>query len=448
MPLPAEWTATTLADAVRRGTATPRELTVEALRRIDKYDGDLNAFQLVRRERALAEAEQVDVTPELPLAGVPIAIKDNVDVAGEPTRDGSLSTSEAPRETDHEVVRRLRAAGAVVVGKTRVPELCVFGATDSPFGITRNPWDRARTPGGSSGGSAAAVASAMVPVAHGNDGMGSVRIPAACCGLVGIKPGAGLVPAGLGANDWYGLAENGVLATTAADAGLVLSVLAGRPELADVAHVEPLRVAVSTNSPLVGLTVDHEFVRAARQAGELLSMAGHHASAARMPYTTRFGMAAIARWTAGTDDDAELGDRARLQPSIRRHAAVGRLAKKRGLPRNDARERWRAHLQPFFDKHDVVVTPGLARPPLPAVRWGERGWLRNVNSNARTAPFQNAWNLAGYPAIVVPMGLHSTGVPLSVQIAAPYGREATLLGLVRQLEQQAPWPRHAPGFDG
>ena len=213
---------------------------------------------------------------------------------------------------------------------------------------------------------------------------------------------------------------------------------------------ETAKLLVTTYQPGELVTGDEraEVPANYRQAGELLSMAGHHASAARMPYTTRFGMAAIARWTAGTDDDAELGDRARLQPSIRRHAAVGRLAKKRGLPRNDARERWRAHLQPFFDKHDVVVTPGLARPPLPAVRWGERGWLRNVNSNARTAPFQNAWNLAGYPAIVVPMGLHSTGVPLSVQIAAPYGREATLLGLVRQLEQQAPWPRHAPGFDG
>jgi amidase len=267
--------------------------------------------------------------------------------------------------------------------------------------------------------------------------------------LVGVKPGAGLVPAGIGADDWYGMAENGVLATTVADAALVLSVLADRPELAEVApHVASLRVAVSTNSPLVGISVDRQYLRAARQAGELLTSAGHHVVRARMPYTTRFGLAAIARWTAGTHDDADLGDRSQLQASIRRHAAIGKLAKKRGLPGNDARERWRAHLHPFFDTHDVVVTPGLARPPLPAVRWGERSWLRNVNSNARYAPFQNAWNLAGYPAIVVPMGLHSSGVPLSVQLAAPHGQEATLLALARQLEEQAPWPRHAPGFDG
>src|SRR4029077_9416607 len=131
---------------------------------------------------------------------------------------------------------------------------------------------------------------------------------------------------------------------------------------------------LSLNSPLVGVTVDRQFVRAARQAGELLTSSGHHVSTVRMPYTTRFGLAAIARWTAGTDDDADLGDRAQLQASIRRHAAIGRLAKKRGLPRNDARERWRAHLHPFFDQYDVVVTPAWARPPLPAVRWGERSW--------------------------------------------------------------------------
>jgi amidase len=448
MAVPVEWTATALADAVSRGVVTPRELAVESLRRIDAYDGQLSAFQLVRADRALGEADRVNVAAGLPLAGVPVAIKDNVDVAGEPTRDGSLSTSEQARITDHEVVRRLRAAGAVVVGKTAVPELCVFAATDSQFGVTRNPWQPARSPGGSSGGSAAAVASGMVPVAHGNDGMGSVRIPAACCGLVGIKPGAGVVPSDLGANGWYGMAENGVLATTVADAALVLSVLAAQPDLAHVTTpLDPLRVAVSTNSPLVGVRVDREYLHAVQQAAELLRSAGHQVSTARMPYTTRFGMTAIIRWTAGADDDADLGDRAKLQPSIRRHAAVGRLMKRRSWPRNDARERWRAQLYPFFERYDVVVTPGLARPPLPALRWGERGWLRNVNANARYAPFQNAWNLAGYPAIVVPMGMHSCGVPLSVHIAAPYGGEATLLALARQLEQAAPWPRRAPGFD-
>src|SRR3954454_9548494 len=383
MAVPMEWTATSIAAAVRRGETTARDAVEAALDRIDKRDPDLGAFQLVRRERALAEADQLGAAADLPLAGVPIAIKDNVDVAGEPTRDGSLSTSDQAQPADHEVVRRLRAAGAIVVGKTRVPELCVFGATDSPFGVTRNPWQRDRTPGGSSGGSAAAVAAGMVPAAHGNDGMGSVRIPASCCGLVGIKPGAGLVPVDLGANGWDGMAENGPVAATVPDAALLLSVMAQRPALANVEPPAQLRVAVATNSPLVGLTVDKQYAAAARRAGQLLSAAGHQLSTVRLPYSTRFGLAAISRWTAGTDDDAALGDRSKLQPSIRRHAAVGRLAKRRGWPANDARDRWRAHLQPFFDRYDVVITPALARPPIASVRWGERSWLRNLNANAR-----------------------------------------------------------------
>lgn len=198
-------TATDIAEAVRSGARTASAVTEDALDRIAQRDSTIGAFQVVRAERVLAEADAVDARTDrhtLPLAGVPIAIKDNVPVRGEPMRDGSRGSHRGPQPADHEVVTRLRAAGAVVVGITRVPELCVFGATDSAFGRTRNPWDPSRTPGGSSGGSAAAVAAGMVPLAHGNDGMGSIRIPAACCGLVGLKPGLGVVPAELGESSW------------------------------------------------------------------------------------------------------------------------------------------------------------------------------------------------------------------------------------------------------
>src|SRR6478609_4230112 len=194
-------TVTTIAAAVRAGDLTARAATQAALARIAERDAAIGAFQVVRSDAALREADAVDQRTDrfsLPLAGVPIAVKDNVAVSGEPMRIGSAGTDETPSEFDHEIVRRLRRAGAVVVGLTRVPELCVFGATDSVFGITRNPWNLERTPGGSSGGSAAAVAAGMVPVGHANDGMGSIRIPAACCGLVGLKPGSGVVPAGIG----------------------------------------------------------------------------------------------------------------------------------------------------------------------------------------------------------------------------------------------------------
>jgi len=199
-------TAAEIAAAVRTGKLTARTATEHALERIEQRDGRIGAFQEVRVFKSLHEADAIDARQDketLPLAGVPIPIKDNVPVAGEPMRIGSSGSDPAPQQADHEIVRRLREAGAVLVGLTRVPELCVFGATDSDFGITRNPWDLGRTPGGSSGGSAAAVASGMVPAAHGNDGMGSIRIPAACCGLVGIKPGLGVVPAELGNGSWF-----------------------------------------------------------------------------------------------------------------------------------------------------------------------------------------------------------------------------------------------------
>jgi amidase len=272
-------TAVETVAAVRAGTTTARAATEAALARIAAVEGLLGAFQVVRGEKALAEADALDGRrdlAELPLAGLPVAVKDNLPVAGEPMRDGSAGSDPAPQEHDHEVVRRLRAAGAVVVGTTRVPELCVFGATDSVFGVTRNPWDPSRTSGGSSGGSAAAVAGGTVAVASGNDGMGSIRIPAACCGLFGIKPGHGVVPADLGNGSWFGMAENGPLATTVADAALVLSVLAGRPELADVGQpATPLRIAVSTRSPVVGTRVDPAYVDAALRTGDALSGAGH-----------------------------------------------------------------------------------------------------------------------------------------------------------------------------
>src|SRR6476469_7990057 len=260
-------TAVGIAAAVRAGELTARAAVEAALARIADRDGPIGAFQVVRTESALREADVVDQRADrfsLPLAGVPIPVKDNVAVSGEPMRIGSEGTDPTPHEFDHEIVRRLRRAGAVVVGLTRVPELCVYGATDSVFGITRNPWNLERTPGGSSGGAAAAVAAGMIAAAHGNDGMGSIRIPAACCGLVGIKPGLGAVPSGLGNGSWFDMAENGPLATTVADCAVLLSVLAGRADLAEVGEPGPLRIAVSSRNPIQGFPVDRSWTEAAR----------------------------------------------------------------------------------------------------------------------------------------------------------------------------------------
>src|SRR3954469_13624580 len=221
-------TAREIARAVRRGDTSATAVVADHLDSIRAYDRIIGAFREVRGSAAIAEAEIVDDQPDLAnlaLAGVPVAVKENLPVAGLATWNGSSAARGPVAERDHEVVRRLRGAGAVVVGVTRMPELGLWGTTDGPPEPTRNPWALDRTPGGSSGGSAAAVAAGLVPIAQGNDGLGSVRIPAACCGLVGLKPGRGVIPCDLGLDGWLGLTENGVLATTVADATLGFSVM-------------------------------------------------------------------------------------------------------------------------------------------------------------------------------------------------------------------------------
>lgn len=451
MPAPSPDTAVgtvvDLAAAVRSGRTTARAATEAALARIAERDVALAAFQVIRAEAALREADAVDRRTDrfsLPLAGVPIAIKDNVAVSGEPTRIGSAASDAAPAEFDHEIVRRLRRAGAVVVGLTRVPELCVFGTTDSVFGITRNPWNHDHTPGGSSGGSAAAVASGMVPAAHGNDGMGSIRIPAACCGLVGIKPGLGLVPSGLGEGAWFAMAENGPLATTVADAALLLSVMAARPDLAEPPEVPAQRVAVSVRNPLQGLPVDRSWAEAARAAAGVLREAGHTVRQANPPYGQRTGMSALVRWMAGTAADARtLAHPERMARRTRRHAASGRLLLRAGLPKDKGRAIWQRRAGEFFADHDVLITPALAQSPPRSIAWAQRGWLANVWSNARYAPFAAPWNLAGWPAMTVPTGLGPDGLPRAVQLVCRPGGEATLLGLAAVLERMRPWRRTA-----
>lgn len=438
-------TATEIAAAVRAGRLSARQAGEDVLARIENADSRINAFQEVRTFAALADA--VDARPDradLPLAGVPVAIKDNVPVAGEPMRDGSTGSDPAPQPTDHEVVRRLRNAGAIVVALTRVPELCVYGTTDSAFGITRNPWDLDRTPGGSSGGAAAAVASGTVPIAHGNDGMGSIRIPSACCGLVGLKPGLGVVPSELGNGSWFDMAENGPIATTVADAALMFSVLADRPELAEVSPPGELRIAVSAAAPAPLTPVEKHWAATVRETGDLLRTAGHRVSDARPPYGQACMPSAVARWLAGVEMDARLlADRSEMCTAVRRHAAAGRMVMRLGFPREKGRTRWQQRAGSFFADYDVLVTPALARPPIEAAAWSQRGWIANLLANARYAPFAAPWNLAGWPAMVVPAGLDARGLPVAVQLVALPGNEARLLSVAAQLERMRPWPRTA-----
>jgi amidase len=443
-------TAKDISRAVRRGDTSSTQVLADHLDYIHAQEPVLNAFRVLRPE-AVAEAEAVDEQEDLgnlPLAGVPIAVKENTPVAGLPTWCGSAAARGEVAETDHEVVRRLRGAGAVVVATSRMPELGLWPMTDDATAVTRNPWRTDRTPGGSSGGAAAAVAAGLVPIAHGNDGLGSVRIPAACCGLVGIKPGRGVVPAQLGVDDWFGLAEHGILATTVADATVGLAVLAGSrpPRLTEPSR---LRVAVSARSPVLGSRADQPAQAALASAARLLAGAGHDTVEAGPTYPAMLGLRGLATWLAAAHADLAASglDPATLQPRTRRHAALGGWAQRRGLVRERDRAAWRTSCEEWFASgYDALLTPALAGSPPAADDWHARPWHSNLLTALRYAPFAAPWNIAGFPAVVVPMGVRPDGLPVAVQLVGPPGAELTLLALAGQLEQASPWLRHAPGW--
>ena len=439
-----------ISEAVRTGRWTAEEVVAAHLERIRTEDRRWNAFRVIRHEAALAEARALDAaggTRDLPLAGVPIAIKDNVAVTGETTTHGTAAVAApASASSDHPVVARLRAAGAVVVGVTRVPELCLFAFTDSPEAITRNPWNSARTSGGSSGGSAVAVAAGMVPIAHGADGLGSLRIPAASCGVITLKPGRGVVPAGLGVGDWFGMAENGILATTVEDLALGHGVLAGTktPELTSAAGAD-LRIGTSTRSPLVGTRPDADSRSGVDRAAAALAALGHRVAPTRVPYPTSAALALIFRWFAVSAVDAEsFGTHpAGLQKRTRRHAQLGRVVTRVGLVRSRPVQAFQARLHALFESVDILLTPVLIGSPPPAQEWHRRGWLTNVLTSSRFAPYPAVWNLAGYPAMSIPMGTRSDGLPLAVQMIGAPGSEARLLAVAAALQRELPWQRHA-----
>ncbi|MGV9666404.1 amidase [Nocardia niigatensis] len=441
-------TATGTATAVQNGSISPEDAVGAALDRIRARDRKLNAFSLVREEAARTEARAVAERPDLdmlPLAGVPVAVKNNIDVTGEVTRGGSLSGADAPAPDDHPVVRRLRAAGAVIVGLTTVPEFALWGTTDGPGSITRSPWNTRYSAGGSSGGAGAAVGAGMVPIAHGNDGLGSVRIPAACSGVVGLKPGRGLVPAEVGVDSWGGMTENGVLATTVTDTALMLSVLADRPDLADLETPPTLRIGLATAPPSPLTHVDLAWTAAADKAAAAASRAGHVIGVAELPYQG-VAFALLLRWLGNAAREAATVPHPdRLQRRTRTHVALGKAVLKSGLSRASQVDRVEARLLDYFERYDVVITPTLASPAPRARRWHSRPWLANVLANVKFSPFTPLWNLVGWPALSLPMGLHPrTGTPVAAQIAGPPGSESTILRLAAQIEAAHPWQRVAP----
>ncbi|HVB44279.1 MAG TPA: amidase family protein [Streptosporangiaceae bacterium] len=435
-----------MARLVRSGQISPVELTQAHLDRIAQQDPQLRAFQLVRHDQALSEAaalaNRADLV-DLPLAGVPVAIKDNISVAGEPTRMGSAATPQAPADADDELVARLRAAGCVVIGKTQMPELAIWPFTEpAAFAPTRNPWDPSRSPGGSTGGGATAVASGMAALALGSDGGGSIRVPASCCGTFGLKPGPGLVPVAGGRSEhWCGLTAFGPISRTVTDAATALDVLSGTARHADRRLPErPLRIAISDKHPLPGAKASPRVSAALEEAGAILRNVGHSLLSQAPPYPATLGLRFNSRWLAGIAQDARELDFAALEPRTQQMVKSSRLLARKGRPVSD--DSYGKRMAAWFADFDVLITPTLAGSPDPIGRWDGKGWFATMLGVANSI-YTPPWNLAGLPAASVPFGQHEDGLPIGIQLVGPAGSEGTLLSLAIQIEHLRPWPQIA-----
>jgi len=478
-----------LAALVRQREVTPAELLDEAIRRADAFNPRLNAIvaRFDDRARAMLDAG----LPDGPFAGVPFLLKDiGHALAGEPLAMGSAALRAFRPDVTAEVVERFLRAGLVPFGKTSTPELALMGVTEpAAFGPTRNPYDLARSPGGSSGGSAAAVAVGIVPLASASDGGGSIRIPAAWCGLVGLKPSRGRVPQGPEETEvWAGASTDLALARSVRDVAAALDAVAGA-ESGAAFHIPPpeepylraierppvaLRVGYSTRHPLGG-KVDPACREAVEHTARLLEDLGHRVepaepgvdgrALARAYLTMYFGQ------TAATLSDLAArhgrGIERRFEPETRALATIGRAISAGEYARQ--RKRWAGfarQMAAFHARHDLYLTPTTAQPPVPigslrpsnvervgmrvlhALRLGRpllwAGILdRLADENLAPVPFTQLANLTGLPALSLPLYPEAQPLPVGVQFVAPFGREDLLLRLAAQLEAAAPWTHRA-----
>jgi len=463
--------ATAQAGLVRAGAVSPLELVEAAIARIERLNPVLNAVIVPLFEQARAAA--TGPLPDGPFKGVPFLLKDLfAELAGTPLSEGSAFLhGHYVSAVDSEIVRRFKAAGLIVLGKTNTPEFGSLPTTEpAAFGATRNPWDLDRSPGGSSGGSAAAVAAGMVAMAHANDGGGSIRVPASCCGLVGLKPTRGRISLG----PHYGDAGNGIVSEfvvtrSVRDSATLLDAIAG-PALGDpyfatpptmpyeqeiAAKPAPLRVALST-TPLSGRPADPDCMAAATAAAALCQSLGHEVEEAT---PTLDGVAimrdfaavwigfqgwAIADWARRTGrppvrEAFETGTWATYQASRRQTAAEYLSAVQ------DLQAASRA-VATFMTGYDVWLTPTLAVPPLPlgVFRYTPETRTAFLENIAASVGFTEICNITGQPALSLPLHANAAGMPIGVQLIGRYGDEATLLRLAAALEAAAPWAARRP----
>jgi amidase len=462
--------ATELSAMVRSGEISSRELVQTSLQRIEELNPMLNAFVQVDDEGALAAADGIGSGDERPFAGVPIAIKNNRPVKGLRLTYGCPLMAEHVAPYDHNITRRLRDAGFVIVGTTTLPEYGILPVSEATiFGPTRNPWDLERTPGGSSGGAAAAVAAGLVPVAHGNDGGGSVRIPAACCGLVGLKPARGRISPAPELGD-SSLGIDGVLTRTVADTAAILDVLAGY-EPGDATWAPPpaepfavsaeaapgkLRIAMTTLPPVPEASVDPLAARAVGDAAELLRSLGHDVEEVDPPWQDDsvrelFGVVfsshialsiAYSGRVAGREpaaDDME-GMSWAIYSMVKKLGAIDYMAAEVAL------QAFARRLVSFLAPYDALLTPALAERPLPLGTLDPDAShpMATFTRSGLFTPFTPVFNASGQPGISLPLYEGEDGLPLGVQIIGRPAGEAQLLGLATQLEGAQPWGGRRP----
>jgi amidase len=463
--------ATAQADLVRRGEVHPTHLVEAAIRRIERLNPQLNAVITLLFDQALTQAASPHL-PDGPFRGVPLLLKDFFcETRGDPYYAGMRFLRDLGwrSEQDTYLATKFRAAGFVFLGKTNLPELAGGPITEpEAFGITRNPWNLTRTPGGSSGGSAAAVASGMVPTAHGNDGTGSIRIPASCCGLVGLKPSRGRTSVGPGRNGGLlGNVVEHVLTRSVRDTAAILDTVAGsmpgdlfvapapvRPYQQEIgADPGRLKVGLLAHNPILPTPIHPECVEAVENTGKMLEALGHHIEysfpsrfegpsglgLALRIVSTSGAAAALDAWSARTgrqigqnDVEPDTWNRAeegRQYTAVQIHEAIQRLMN--GICRSP--EWWAGGF-------DLLITPTMAQPP---IKVGE------TDPEKRTAAFglmNFPASLAGQPAVSLPLHWSSEGLPIGVQIVADYGREDILIQIASQLEQAHPWAEHWPAI--
>jgi amidase len=440
-------------EMVRRGDVSARELVELALSRIERLDPELNAFAAVYAERALLEATQADARVRAgesrPLLGVPVAVKDEIDIGGEVTSHGTgaMVTRAA---ADAEVVRRVRAAGGIVLGKTKMPELGLWPFTESvTWGVTRNPWDAERTPGGSSGGSAAAVAAGMVPAALGADGAGSIRIPAACCGVFGLKPQRDRVPRTPHDADGMHWVVFGALTRSVLDTGVMLDVLAADDRFARAAQARPtrLRIAVAKGFPTgTRGRLSDEVDAALESTADVLRSLGHTVVEGAVDMRPRDVPVIVGLLFRAVREIVGSAERPqRLERRTRAFARPGALVSDRMTERLLAAESALSdRIGSMFDDYDVLLTPVMSAPAMRAGAMEGRGAIATYFWETGWVPFTILWNITGQPAASVPAGQSAEGLPVAVQLVGRHDDESTLLSLAAELEAERPWVDRRP----